>query len=591
VTRVRHSGESRNPVTDHLDLWTSALLVKSTAGRGSNGRLEAYGIKRLRELILELAVRGKLVPQDASDEPASELLKRIAREKKQLIAGGLIKQEKLGLDISKEDKPYLLPTSWQWARLPEIASYKVGKTPSTKNPVFWSENDEGVPWVSISDMEHFGVIVDTSKRVTRDAVDKVFGYEPIPKGSLLMSFKLTVGKIAILDIDAYHNEAIISLKPYSGIVRDFLFKVLPMRAQSGDTKRAIMGDTLNASSLSLLSIPIPPVAEQRRIVAKVDELMVLCDQLERQQGRDIEAHQTLVETLLGTLTRVESAHEFAVAWNRIAGHFDTLFITEHSIDQLKQTVLQLAVMGKVVPQDSNDEPVVALLSRIKAAKERIIAERQIRQLDEAELSQPRLQFNTPKGWAWVHVHDVAIVQGGKRLPSGATLLETPTPHIYIRVTDMKNGTILESGLRYISSDVQKQISRYVINKEDLYITIAGTIGDVGFIPDSLDGQNLTENAAKLVFRHVDRQFLQFVLTSDYVQMQFLDKTKQMAQPKLALKRIAGAKFCLPPLPEQHRIVAKVDELMTLCDALKVRIAEAQAIQIRLADAIVERAVS
>jgi type I restriction enzyme S subunit len=191
----------------------------------------------------------------------------------------------------------------------------------------------------------------------------------------------------------------------------------------------------------------------------------------------------------------------------------------------------------------------------------------------------------------VHVKDVAIVQGGKRLPNGAALLETPTPHIYIRVTDMKDGTVSENGLLYLSPEVQRQISRYIINKEDLYITIAGTIGDVGVIPDSLDGQNLTENAAKLVFRILDKRFLQLALSSDFVQAQFLEKTKQMAQPKLALKRIAGAKFCLPPLAEQHRIVAKVDELMAICDALKARLTDAQTTQIHLADAIVEQAVA
>lgn len=180
-------------ITDNLDLWTSALLTKSTAGRGSNGKLEAYGIKKLRELILELAVRGKLVQQDPNDEPASVLLANIAKEKARLIKEGKIKQEKPLTEV--DAMPYELPANWGWARLPSIASYKPGKTPSTKNPSYWSDNSADVPWVSISDMEHFGVLTETSKKITSEAAERVFGYEPIPKGSLLMSFKLTVGKM------------------------------------------------------------------------------------------------------------------------------------------------------------------------------------------------------------------------------------------------------------------------------------------------------------------------------------------------------------------------------------------------------------
>ena len=168
----------------------------------------------------------------------------------------------------------------------------------------------------------------------------------------------------------------------------------------------------------------------------------------------------------------------------------------------------------------------------------------------------------------------------------AVFSESPTPHVYIRVTDMKNGTISETGLRYISPEVQREIARYIINKEDLYITIAGTIGDVGCVPESLDGHNLTENAAKIVFRAFDRRFFQLALTSDFVQAQFLEKTKQMAQPKLALKRIAGAKFYLPPLAEQRRIVAKVDQLMALVDALETQLAASRATAANLLSALV-----
>lgn len=149
------------------------------------------GIKKLRELILELAVRGKLVPQDPSDEPASELLKRIAEEKTRLVAEGKIKKPKSPPGVETLEKLYDLPAGWEWTTLPGAANYQIGKTPPTKEAKYWG--DSGLPWVSISDMEHYGEITETSRRVSEIASKDIFKYQPVPAGTLLMSFKLTVG--------------------------------------------------------------------------------------------------------------------------------------------------------------------------------------------------------------------------------------------------------------------------------------------------------------------------------------------------------------------------------------------------------------
>jgi type I restriction enzyme S subunit len=221
-------------ITDHLDLWTSAVRPKSSAGRGSNSKLELTGIKKLRELILELAVRGKLVPQDPNDEPASVLLERIAAEKAQLVKEGKIKKSKPLPEISEEEKSFELPEGWEWARLPYICDYSPGKTPSTKNPLYWDDLDVGTPWVSISDMQHSGLVVKTNKKITPKAVDDVFKREPTPAGTILMSFKLTVGKISYLNFDSYHNEAILSIYPFNGVTKEFLFHFLPNIALCGN---------------------------------------------------------------------------------------------------------------------------------------------------------------------------------------------------------------------------------------------------------------------------------------------------------------------------------------------------------------------
>ncbi len=575
-------------ITDNLALWTSALLTKSTAGRGSNGKLEAYGIKKLRELILELAVRGKLVPQDANDEPASVLLERIAKEKARLIKGGKIKQEKPFPEVDVDDTPYVIPANWEWARLPNIASYKPGKTPSTKNPSYWSENPDDVPWVSISDMEHFGVLTETSKKITPEAAKNVFGYEPIPQGSLLMSFKLTVGKMAILGVDAYHNEAILSIQPYSGIERDYLLKVLPTRAQEGNTKRAIMGDTLNSTSLALLLIPVPPLAEQHRIVAKVDELMALCDQLEQQQTHSLEAHQTLVASLLGTLTRVESQQEFIAAWGRIASHFDTLFTTEASIDQLKQTILQLAVMGKLVPQNPGDEPASVLLKGIQAEKAKLIAEGKIKKDKSLELiTDDEKPYGLPQGWVWSRVGQLFNVTSGGSFDIASE--KESGKYIYVKVGDMNipgNETVISTSSRFVNP-TEKELRGIIPANSIIFPKRGGAIAT---------------NKKRLVTSDifVDLNIMAITIPK-LISLQYafhwlsgIDLSQLntgTSVPQINHQDIEPLIFPLPPIEEQHRIVAKVDELMALCDAIKARLADAQAIQLHLADAIVEQAVA
>jgi type I restriction enzyme S subunit len=337
---------------------------------------------------------------------------------------------------------------------------------------------------------------------------------------------------------------------------------------------------------------LPPLSEQHRIVAKVDELMALCDRLEERQNENDAAHQALVETLLATLTATANQGEFADAWQRIANYFATLFTTEHSIDQLKQTILQLAVMGKLVPQGPNDEPASVLLEKIAQEKARLVREGKIRKQEKLpDVGEDEKPFDLPIGWAWTRLGLFCEIKGGKRLPAGHTFSPVETPYLYIQVTNMKDGGITQDNLKYLSADTKSLISKYIISKDNLYITIAGTIGAVGMVPEYFDGMNLTENAAKIVFKDVDKAWLQKALSSEVLQRQFLDKTNQLAQPKLALHRVASSCIALPPLAEQHRIVAKVDELMALCDGLKARLKEAQTTQVQLADAVVEQAVA
>ena len=255
--------------------------------------------ERLKKSILKEAVEGKLIKQNKEDEPASELLKRIKAEREKLIKSGKIKinknisaiyrkgnsfyekieNEEICID---EELPFEIPKTWEWVYFKDIVYYSMGKTPPRKEKEYW-ENPK-FAWISIADLVSNGFIYETKEKVNQYSVDKIFKNKVSVAGTLLMSFKLTVGKVSILGIDAYHNEAIISIYPFvndKNIMRDYLFFILPLISQYGNIKSAIKGNTLNSDSLDLLYIPLPPIEEQKRIVEKLDKLINACEELKK----------------------------------------------------------------------------------------------------------------------------------------------------------------------------------------------------------------------------------------------------------------------------------------------------------------------
>lgn len=344
--------------------------------------------------------------------------------------------------------------------------------------------------------------------------------------------------------------------------------------------------SLTVAKIGEVPVPLIPIKGQH----KIDELMSFCDRLESEQNDSAAAHTQLVETLLGILTQSADAADFEANWNRIAEHFDTLFTTEASIEALQKCVLQLAVMGKLVPQDRNDESAIELLKRISRDHSKLHSEEIYKKMERSSpIDDDDQPFELPIGWAWERIGSIADIRGGKRLPAGRNYSPEKTDHVYIQVTNMKNGTILLDNLKYIDDATRAEIARYTINAQDLYVTIAGTIGEVGCVPHQLDGMNLTENAAKLSFAEFNPVSLRMILSAPYVKRQFLDKANQQAQPKLALRSIAATVIAIPPLAEQCRIVAKVDELMAVCDQLKTAIQAAAAAQSTLSSALIQTA--
>ena len=582
-------------VTNHLDLWTSTVTPKSTSGRGrgsgKSSKIELTGIKKLRELILELAVRGKLVAQNPDDEPASKLLEKIEAEKAQLIKDGKLKKQKPLQPASDDEKPFELPQGWEWVRLGEVFNIVYGKGLATAELT-----DEGY--------DVFGA---------NGLIGKYHSYT-YEQPQLLISCR-----------GAYSGKANLSpeycLVTSNSLVLENTWKLLSLRffyyqLSVGDKSAIVTGSAqpqVTTANLSPYAVGLPPLAEQQRIVAKVDELMVLCDQLEQQSEHQLSAHQQLTDTLLGTLlqpaagaltesadarTKSSQKEQLNDNWQRLAQHFDLLFsgpMGAWAIDRLKDTILQLAVMGKLIPQNPDDEPASKLLERIEEEKARLVKEGKIKKPKKLPpVSDEEKPFELPEGWEWIQLNDVT-----KDLKYGTSKkCDYPTQNTAVlRIPNVVSGVIDLEDIKYTDMS-DKELHDLTLSSGDLlFIRSNGStdiVGRCAVIEKDLPGYAYAGYLVRC------RTFSNSI-SSIYLK-KCMDSSNTRAQIEFPIRTTSGVKninstelskitFPLPPLTEQRRIVAKVDELFALCEQLKDRLQQASETEQHLTNAIVEQALS
>ena len=321
--------------------------------------------------------------------------------------------------------------------------------------------------------------------------------------------------------------------------------------------------------------------------------MALCDQLEQQTEQSLLAHQTLVEALLNTLTQSINADDFQESWQRIADHFDVLFTTESSIDQLKQTILQLAVMGKLVPQASrearkspNYEPASKLLEKIAEEKAQLIKDKKIKkQKPLPTITDEEKPFELPNGWEWCKFGEIShlITDGAHHTPK---YIESGVP--FLSVKDMSSGILSFNDTRFISQEQHEDLSKRCSPKKgDLLLTKIGTTGVPVIIDTDIEFSIFVSVALiKFPIDKINGQYLTLLIKSPVVKKQSSEGTEGVGNKNLVLRKIAVFNLAIPPLAEQHRIVAKVDKLMVVCDQLKARLVDAQITQLHLADVLV-----
>lgn len=582
-------------LTDHIDIWTGAEIErKSGRGRAASNAGSVYGIKKLRELILELAVRGKLVPQDTSDEPASELLTRIRAEKARLVAEGKIKKDKPLAAITEEEKPFELPQSWNWVRLGQVAEANTGY--AFKSAEYTNEGTFVLRVTNIN--PDSSLDLSDAKYIDPDVANSVYRNFLLSDGDiLLVMVGGSLGKLGVVEkncLPAVLNQNMWKMTRFGDIEKQFfMFGLRQINTSQIEITNSTHGHLAQGEYLSKL-FPLPPIEEQHRIVTKVDELMALCDQLETRHSKAADAHEKLVSHLLGTLTQSQNAQDFSANWQRIAAHFDTLFTTESSIDALKKTLLQMAVMGKLVPQDAKEEPASELLKRIQAEKSRLIAEgKSKKDKPLALITEDEKSFSSPKGWNWVRLNELLI-----KIGAGSTPLGGKQVYVNAGVPFLRSQNVWDQGLRlddvaFIESETHQKMSGTHVFAGDLLFNITGaSIGRCAIVPNNFEIGNVSQHVT--IIRPASKEisrFLHLVLTSKHVQQTVMDVQVGVSREGLSIGKLGQFVIPIPPLSEQHRIITKVDELIALCDQLKSRITDASQLQKKLADVLVEQAVA
>lgn len=540
-------------------------------------------ISRLRRFILDLAVRGKLVPQDPKDEPASELLKRIAKEKVRLVKAGKIKEAKsLSLadaNGSRQD----LPAIWKWVPFGEtINSHLGGGTPSKGNSTYW---DGDIPWASVKDVGKAKYLDDTIDHITKEGLADSSS-NLVPKGSLIVVTRMGLGKVSINRRELAINQDLRALSLSSLMNIDYCYLFLKTHGFEG-TGMTVKG--IKVEELLSIPFPLPPLAEQHRIVAKVDELMGLCDRLEAARAEREATRDRLAASSLARLNAPDP-ETFQDDARFVLNALPALTTRPDQIKRIRQTILNLAVRGKLVPQDSKDEAASELLKRIEVEKARFVksgkAKRQ-EALPEVDLDQT--PFQLPSGWTWARFPELGIFGRGKskHRPRNDPALFDGGTHLLIQTGDVaqSKGVIKTYTSKYNEVGLSQS---YKWPKGTLCITIAANIADSGILtfdacfPDSVVGfvpVSMFETA---------RYFEYFVRTAKANLLEFAPAT---AQKNINLEILMSVLIPLPPLAEQQRIVAKVDELMALCDQLDASLTDTATTRRRLLDALLAGALS
>ncbi|MFZ4107075.1 restriction endonuclease subunit S [Flavobacterium sp.] len=559
-----------------FEVWSDAQGVKSKARVKNIDNISLEGLIRLRELILEMAIRGKLIPQEPKDEPSSVLLKKIKSVNDELVKEGKLKKIKPLPEIQKSEYPFHLPAGWEYVRLNDIGEWGSGATPNRSNSNYFGGD---IPWFKSGELNG-DFIENSEEHITALALKQTsLRYNNV--GDVLIAmYGATIGKTSILKVRATTNQAVCACTTFLGISNKYLLTLLKAY-QNRFTSMGVGGAQPNISREKIINtvIALPPSNEQQRIVSKVEELMAVCDKLEEEKKNNLKTHQYLVSCLLETLTNSFDADALRTSWEKISQQFDTLFCTEDSIEQLKGTLLQLVIRGKFGTQNENDIPAKELFEKIEEELTEKFDKSYSAKLsrDKSTLDPSAFHFAIPKNWIWCELQDLAILFNGK---AHEQLIDEKGKYILInssfvssegrvfKTVSSQLTPLTKGDIAIVMSDVPdgNALVKCYLVKEDNKFSLNQRIGGIS------------------TSQFLDINYLLLVLNRNKYYLQYNDGRKQSNLKKI---QILSCPIALPPFEEQQRIVEKVADLFVLCDSLKTKIEKANEINLSLSKTILE----
>ena len=521
--------------------------------------------QQLKNSILQLAVQGKLVPQDPNDEPASKLVERIRAEKEKLIKEKKIKPDKnpsyifRGSDnlpyekVGKnepiciaEEVPFDIPDSWEWVRLGSIGAWGSGATPSRTTPAFYGGD---IPWLKTGDLND-NYITDIPEKITQLALEKT-SVKVNPVGSVLIAmYGATIGKLGILSNPATTNQACCACLPFNGIFNKYLFYFL-MAHKNAFIKRGEGGAQPNISKEKIVEtlMPLPPLAEQKRIVAKIEELLPL-------------------------------VKEYDVAYEKIEK------LNNNFSEQLKKSILQEAVQGKLVPQNPNDEPASVLIERIREEKQKLIQEKKIKKDknesnifrrdnshyekigSEERCIDDEIPFDIPDSWEWVRLNSIVelITKGSSPKWQGINYVEN-NGILFLTSENVGSFSLLLNKKKFVETKFNDLSPRSILKKNDFLMNIVGaSIGRTALF--NIEETNANINQATCIIRIIEKyksvellNYLLIFFNSSICYSYMCNNLVDCARANLSMSNIANFLIPLPPLAEQQHIVEKIEQLL------------------------------
>lgn len=554
-------------------------------------------IARIRGFILDLAVTGKLVDQDPNDEPALVAVQRTRAHRTALEKAKLMKPAALPYGHITVGQDYLLPARWTTSTIAELCDLQTGATPDRTRSNYF---DGDIPWLRSGDINRADIF-ECQGRISSQGLD-ASNCKILPKGSVLIALNgqgKTRGMVAVLHIAAACNQSLVAMIPLMQdcLTSDWLrlnlkSRYSAIRELTGKDERR----GLNMRLLSCFEIAVPPVAEQRRIVAKVDELMVLCDRLEAAQTERERRRDQLVAASLNRLNEPEAD---APVWGGHVrfnlDHLSRLVTQQRHVEQFRQTILNLAVRGRLVQQSGADGSASELLACLAAEKARQHQTGALKkQHAPARVDIASEPFDVPPSWRWVTVDECFAVGGGIQKTPARTPKDHPYP--YVGVGNVYRGRLDLSELKRFEL-FEGELERFRLMKGDILVVEGnGSANEIGRcamwdgeVPDCVH-QNHIIRCRPFDLR-IGQYVLRYLNSPNGIEVMQRLAITTSGLFSLSVGKIRTIAVPLPPLAEQHRIVAKVDELMAVCDRLETSLATAQAASRRLLDAVLHAALA